>query len=475
MPTRARNPQSGFQPQNTTMPTTADISNTANIGNLSNGSDPGKNVLQEISSATANTQPAALPFMHNPKIAKRLRQGAERRTGTAEVIVPTRGCFDKPAQKPQVREGGTMRYVLPDGRTVGPGFFAPNSSGNRNVDAREGGTMRYVLPDGRTVGPGFFAPNSSGNRDVDVREGGTMRYVLPDGRTVGPGFFAPKSPGSRNVDPGMTPRSTGNRNVDPGMTPRSPSNRNVDPGFMPGSQAPFNPDPGILRMPKGCFGNDPGLELNMPQLRRAGLTTEFKNPPKIQLGQLSPGAETTTVNLIQLKSINPEYRSLGDRDASDGKLLEQSFWQFRADSSFVKEIKNVVGFVSTKPIDMGGGFTLPVGTKFADPLGTRPTSMAMIQPGYKPGMKFELPNGQVLSVTKSARSGGSAIKFPNGTEIEMRGAPSFNPTTGKLGWVKMKNSTDGSQASSPSFTLKSTIFDNQTSAEVKKLLEDTLR
>lgn len=407
--TRARNLQSGFQPQNTTMPTIPDISNTANIGNLSNGSDPGKNVLQEISSSTTNTQSAALPFMRNPKIAKRLRQGAQRRADSTEVIVPTRGCFDKPAQKPQVREGGTMRYVLPDGRTVGPGFFAPKSSGNRNVD------------------------------------------------------------------PGMTPRSPSNRNVDPGMTPRSPSNRNVDPGFLPGSQVPFNPDPGIFRMPKGCFGNDTGLELNVPQLRRAGLTTEFKNPPKIQLGQLRPGADTTTVNLTQLQSINPEYRSLRDRDASNRKLLEQSFWQFRADSSFVKEIKNVVGFVSTKAIDIGGGFTLPVGTKFADPLGTRPASEAMIQPGYKPGMKFELPNGKVLSVTESTRSGGTAIKFPDGTEIEMRGAPSFNPTTGKLGWVKMKTPADGSQANSPSFTLKSTVFDNQTSAEVKKLLEDTLR
>ena len=300
---------------------------------------------------------------------------------------------------------------------------------------------------------------------------GTIRFFGPPGGSTGPTARGGNHKLERNVDP------------DPGFSKgRFDRGFDVDPGFgrapsgILKSIFPGNVDPGFGRVPTGMLKSNPqtsvdlGFTLPLPSL--TATTTLAGSGQKVTLPGAYGSAGPTVVRLDQLRGLNPTLKNVSE----PAEINERSFQMFGADTSRVKELTAEYGYITLKPIDMGSGVFLPVGTKIGDTTGLRPIGLRDIQPGIShAAMTFELPNGKKMEMRQDSRSGsGTSIKFGDGSTLRMAGAPFFNPATEKLGWVRKRKAESGAQQGN-SFALRSTVFDSKTDAKSMKSLAETLK
>lgn len=297
------------------------------------------------------------------------------------------------------------------------------------------------------------------------------------------GFFGPPRGSMGPTARGNNHRLERNVDPDPGFSKgRFDRGFDVDPGFgrapngILKSNSQGNVDPGFSKVPTGILKSnsqgsvDLGFTLPLPSLTTPTKLAGFGQ--KVTLPVASGSAETTVVTLNELRALNPTLKNVSE----PAEISEGSFQMFGADTSRVKELTAEYGYITLKPIDMGSGVFLPVGTKIGDTTGIRPIGLRDIQPGIShAAITFELPNGKKMEMRQDSRSGsGTSIKFGDGSTLRMAGAPFFNPATGKLGWVRKSKAESGAQQGN-SFALRGTVFDSKTDAKAMKSLAETLK
>jgi hypothetical protein len=295
-----------------------------------------------------------------------------------------------------------------------------------------------------------------------TKQGGAQGPVPMPTYLKGIGSLVPKD----NIDPGFAKPDKGSfgRNIDPGFAKPERFQR-LDPATPSKSQrADRETAPPVWFKPK------PGPADTKPSAQPAVPAPN------------NPNQESRITPLSNLSKLNPKF----DLDQAR-RLTSSSYRMFEAKSSFAEPIANTNGYVATKPISIGGGLSLPVGTKIYSESGLeRGPIYDIARPA---AINFKLPNGKQLSLQGSfERTSGSPtmkIKFADGKSFEVRGAPFFNPKTGALGRVTPANPV-GERQADPSFRLRNTLFDSSTQAaesingemngtEAQKSLADTLR
>ena len=127
-------------------------------------------------------------------------------------------------------------------------------------------------------------------------------------------------------------------------------------------------------------------------------------------------------------------------------------------------------YTITRPIGLGGGVVIPVGTKISDERGGT-IGGPREDVARRPALSFSMPNGSVLKMTfrQDARTGlqGTQFSFTNAKNKEsgrtffMVGAPFFNPKTGTLARVVSLPTPAGGNGTTPqSFRLHNSMMDS---------------
>jgi hypothetical protein len=266
--------------------------------------------------------------------------------------------------------------------------------------------------------------------------------------------------------------------------------RDVAPGFIDKSaRLDRDADRGSYGLPepsaspKGRMA-DPKAMANGPWFKpQPGQPSVKPSAPQTSPTPSTSSNDSRITSHSDLNKLNPKF-SLDQAK----RLTSSSYQMFGAKSSFAQPIPDQNGYLTTKPIAVGAGLTLPVGTKISGEWGLTRTS-ALIQPGRPAAVEFELPNGKRLSLQGSfERTTGRStmqITFADGKKFELPGAPFFNPQTGELGRVTRVFGTAGNNAN-PSYRLQNTLFNSSAKSaesingemngvEAQKSLADTLK
>ncbi len=105
----------------------------------------------------------------------------------------------------------------------------------------------------------------------------------------------------------------------------------------------------------------------------------------------------------------------------------------------------MTGVVTTKPILLGGGMLLPVGTKVSNEEGIRREGAPITQMGRTPSLQLELPSGKTLTLTpdrdKATGLRMTRLTFDDGRFYRFVGSPFLNPKTGTLTRVQKVDGT----------------------------------
>ena len=159
-----------------------------------------------------------------------------------------------------------------------------------------------------------------------------------------------------------------------------------------------------------------------------------------------------TLSTPQLRELNPLADPADHQRATTWATMFEK-------TSFTAPLPGTSGAVTTQPISLGAGLSLPAGTKISNEDGFLVNGEPMTQPGREPSLNFVLPSGKTLKLTpdidKQSGMHMTRVTFEDGRFFRFVGSPFFNAKTGVLTRVQQAENT----ANAPQYRMRDSFTD----------------